>query len=383
MTISFFDPNPTPTIWDKIKRINLVLIVLSLILTSIGFTVLYSVGEGDFYRWVFPQLIKYLLGLALLFFIALIPLSYWEKTSYTLYFGSVFLLILVELIGVQAMGAQRWIDFGIFTLQPSELAKLTCILALARYYSDADMGKISQPLYLIAPVAIILVPVSLVLFQPDLGTSILITLGGGIVLFVSGVSIYYFLGLTGIAVGFVVVVMLSRGTTWQLLEDYQFSRIDTYLNPDLDPLGEGYHITQSLIAIGSGGIKGKGLLNGTQSQLKFLPEVHTDFAFTVLAEELGLVWSLIVLILFLIMVFVLLYYSLVNINRFGCLLLAGIAGIFFLYFSTNIAMVSGLLPVVGVPLPLISYGGSSILTLMIALGFVQSAIIHDPKRAEK
>ena len=382
MTFVQFNPHPSLTFWEKIKYFDFILITLTAILAAIGFIILYSVGQGDPKPWVIPQLLKCLFGLLLLFGIAFTPLSFWQRVAYPLYFFSIGLLILVELIGLQAMGAKRWIDIGFFTLQPSELVKLTCIIALANYYCRIDLREISNPLQLIVPMGILLAPVLLVLTQPDLGTSFLILIGGGIVLFVAGVSIYYFIGLLIVLVSGVAIVLISRGTAWQLLKDYQYKRIDIYLNPDLDPLGAGYHITQSLIAIGSGGIDGKGLLNGTQSQLKFLPEIHTDFAFTVLAEELGLVWSLIVLILFFALVVVLLYYAYVNLNRFGCLMLSGIAGLLFLYFSTNIGMVTGLLPVVGVPLPLISYGGSSLLTIMIALGIAQSAIIHDPKRLE-
>ncbi len=375
--------NPPLTFWDKLERFDVLLTLIIVLISVIGFTILYSVGSGAAEKWVFPQLIKYLLGCVLLLGIAFTPLSFWKIMAYPLFLFNLGLLLWVEIAGFQAMGAQRWIDLGIFQLQPSELVKLTLVMVLAHYFNTVDERNISRLSRLIWPALLIIVPVSMVMVQPDLGTSMLILVGGGIVLFAAGVSLYYFGGVLLSSIGGVLAVMFSRGTPWQILEDYQYRRIDIFLDPDLDPLGAGYHITQSLIAIGSGGVSGKGLLNGSQSQLKFLPETHTDFVFTVLAEELGLVWSIIVLLLYLSLILVILYYALVHRDRFGSLLLTGIAGLLFLYFATNIGMVTGLLPIVGVPLPLISYGGSSLLTVLISLGLVQSAIIHDPARGKR
>ena len=311
--------------------------------------------------------------------IALIPISFWQASSYHIYFIGLILLVMVEIIGVRFMGAQRWLDLGIVQIQPSEIMKVAMVIAVANYYSQIDPTKVSRPLYLIFPICLIMLPVGLVFIQPDLGTAILLLAGGGIILFVSGVSLFYFIGVIFMFIGAVVSVLISRGTSWQLLQDYQYRRIDTFLNPDSDPLGSGYQIIQSKIAIGSGGLTGKGFLNGTQTQLNFFPEKHTDFIFPVLAEEFGLFWSLIILILFFGIVLVCLYEALKVQDRFSSLLIIGLAGTFFLYFTVNLAMVTGLFPVVGIPLPLISYGGSALLSLMISFGFIQSAIIHGNK----
>lgn len=367
------------TLLGKITRINWILMFLIIVLSLIGFINLYSVGGGSYYPWVIPQLQKFSFGMVLMLGIALIPISFWKSSSYYIYIIGLILLILVETIGVRLMGAQRWLDLGIIQIQPSEIMKVVMVMAVANYYSRIDPTKVSNPLYLIFPLGLIMFPVSMVFLQPDLGTAILLLLGGGVILFVSGVSLYYFLGVIIMFIGTIATVLFSRGTTWQLLQDYQYRRIDTFLDPNSDPLGNGYQIIQSKIAIGSGGITGKGFLNGTQTQLNFFPEKHTDFIFPVLAEEFGLFWSLIILILFFGFVIVCLYEAIKVRDRFSSFLIIGIASTFFLYFTVNLAMVTGLFPVVGIPLPLISYGGSALLSLMISFGFIQSAIIHDVK----
>ena len=373
------EDEPRLTLLGKLARLNWILLFLIIILSLIGFINLYSVGGGSFYPWVIPQLQKFAFGMVLMIGIAMFPISFWQTSSYYFYLIGLILLAMVELIGVRFMGAQRWLDLGIIQIQPSEIMKIVMVMALANYYSQINPAKVSNPLFLIFPLALILLPVGLVFLQPDLGTAILLLAGGGIILFVSGVSLYYFLGVLLVFVGTIGTVLFSRGTPWQLLQDYQFRRIDTFLDPNSDPLGNGYQITQSKIAIGSGGITGKGFLNGTQTQLNFFPEKHTDFIFPVLAEEFGLFWSLIILLLFLGFVFVCFYEALKVQDRFASILIIGVAGTFFLYFTVNLAMVTGLFPVVGIPLPLISYGGSALLSLMISFGFIQSAIIHDKK----
>ncbi len=373
------EEDPKLTLLGKFIRINWILVFLIIVLSLIGFINLYSVGGGSFYPWVIPQLQKFSFGLVIMVGIALIPITFWRASAYQIYFFGLILLILVEIIGVRLMGAQRWLDLGFIQIQPSEIMKVVMVMALANYYSQIDPGKVSRLHYLIFPLVLIILPVSLVFLQPDLGTAILLLVGGGIVLFVSGVSFFYFMGVFFLFVGTLTAVMMSRDTTWQLLQDYQFRRIDTFLDPNSDPLGNGYQIIQSKIAIGSGGLTGKGFLNGTQTQLNFFPEKHTDFIFPVLAEEFGLFWSLIILIMFLGFVIVCLYEAVKIEDRFSSLLITGLAGTFFLYFTVNLAMVTGLFPVVGIPLPLISYGGSALLSLMISFGFIQSAIIHDVK----
>ena len=371
--------DPKLSLLGKVARINWILVFLIIILSLIGFINLYSVGGGSLYPWVIPQLQKFSFGLVIMVGIALIPISFWLASSYHIYFIGLLLLVAVEIIGVRLMGAQRWLDLGIVQIQPSEIMKVAMVIAVANYYSQIDPNKVSRPLYLVFPICLIMLPVGLVFIQPDLGTAILLLAGGGIILFVSGVSLFYFIGVTFMSIGAIASVLMSRGTQWQLLQDYQYRRIDTFLNPDSDPLGSGYQIIQSKIAIGSGGLTGKGFLNGTQTQLNFFPEKHTDFIFPVLAEEFGLFWSLIILILFLGFVLVCIYEALKVQDRFSSLLIIGLAGTFFLYFTVNLAMVTGLFPVVGIPLPLISYGGSALLSLMISFGFIQSAIIHGNK----
>ena len=379
MTLLHEELDPKLSLLGKVARINWILVFLIIILSLIGFINLYSVGGGSLYPWVIPQLQKFSFGLMIMVGIALIPISFWLASSYHIYFIGLILLVMVEIIGVRFMGAQRWLDLGIVQIQPSEIMKVAMVIAVANYYSQIDPTKVSRPLYLIFPICLIMLPVGLVFIQPDLGTAILLLAGGGVILFVSGVGLFYFIGVIFMFIGAAVSVLISRGTSWQLLQDYQYRRIDTFLNPDSDPLGSGYQIIQSKIAIGSGGLTGKGFLNGTQTQLNFFPEKHTDFIFSVLAEEFGLFWSLIILILFFGIVIVCLYEALKVQDRFSSLLIIGLASTFFLYFSVNLAMVTGFFPVVGIPLPLISYGGSALLSLMISFGFIQSAIIHGNK----
>lgn len=229
---------------------------------------------------------------------------------------------------------------------------------------------------MLIPVALILLPTALVLKQPDLGTSLMLMAGGGIVMFAAGVSLWYFSAVIGVVVGMVVAVLESRGTDWQLLKDYQYRRIDTFLDPSVDPLGAGYNITQAQIALGSGGWSGRGFMQGTQSRLNFLPEKHTDFIFTVLAEEFGFVGAISLLALYTLIIGFCLYSALSNRDRFGSLLTIGISGTFFVYFAINMGMVMGLLPVVGSPLPLVSYGGTAMMILLMGFGMVQSAHVH-------
>jgi rod shape determining protein RodA len=264
-------------------------------------------------------------------------------------------------------------------LQPSELTKITLVMVLAAYYDWLDLSKKSRPLYVLIPLGLIGLPTFLTLMQPDLGTALLLLIGGGAVMFVAGVHWAYFAAVIASGVGAVAAVFASRGTGWQLLQDYQYRRIDTFLDPTNDPLGAGYHITQSQIALGSGGWTGRGFMEGTQSRLNFLPEKHTDFIFTTLAEEFGFVGAASLLALYLLILVFCIVTALQHRDRYASLLVMGIAVAFFLYFAINMAMVMGLAPVVGVPLPLVSYGGSAMLVLMVAFGLVQSAHIHRPR----
>jgi len=379
--VSFLEYNVkfVPTGWRKVLYLNWGLVLLVTAVACVGFLMLYSVAGGNISRWAEPQMERFGLGFVAMLIVAFVPIWFWRNMSVLAYAVSVLLLLYVEFFGAVGMGAQRWIDLGFMRLQPSELTKITLVMILAAYYDWLDLGKTSKPLYVLAPLLLIAVPVFLTLRQPDLGTALLLLMGGGAVMFLAGVHWAYFVGVIASGVGVVAAVFASRATAWQLLQDYQYRRIDTFLDPANDPLGAGYHITQSQIALGSGGWTGRGFMQGTQSRLNFLPEKHTDFIFTTLAEEFGFVGAASLLALYLLILVFCIATAWATRDRFASLLVLGIAVAFFLYFAVNMAMVMGLAPVVGVPLPLVSYGGSAMLVLMVAFGLVQSAHIHRPR----
>jgi len=368
-----------PTGLSKIFHLNWPVILLLTAVSCVGFLMLFSVAGGSLTPWVEPQMKRFGLGMVLMFLVAMVPIWFWRNMAGVAYLGSLALLLLVELFGAVGMGAQRWIDLGFMRLQPSELTKFTLVMILAAYYDWLDVKKTSRPFWVIIPILLILVPTYLVLRQPDLGTAILLVAGGGIIMFLAGVSWYYFAGVVASGVGAITAVFKLRGTEWQFLKDYQYRRIDTFLDPSSDPLGAGYHITQSKIALGSGGWTGRGFMQGTQSRLNFLPEKHTDFIFTTLAEEFGFVGGISLLTLYTLILFFCVVSALRNKDRFSSLLTLGIAATFFLFFAVNMSMVMGLAPVVGVPLPLVSYGGSAMLVILVAFGLVQSAHVHRPR----
>lgn len=363
----------------KVLYLNWPLVLLLCSVAGIGIMMLYSVAGGRFSVWAEPQAKRFAMGFVAMMITAMVPIWFWRNISFLAYGVSLTLLVLVELFGSVGMGAQRWIDLGFMRLQPSELTKITMVMLLAAYYDWLPANRVSRPLWLVAPLAIILLPTALVLRQPDLGTALLLLAGGGGMMFLAGVHWGYFAGVMGVAGGIVVAVFQGRGTEWQLLADYQYRRIDTFLDPASDPLGAGYHITQSKIALGSGGWTGRGFMQGTQSRLNFLPEKHTDFIFTTLAEEFGFVGAASLLGLYLLIIVFCIATAISTRDRFSSLVTLGIALTFFLFFAVNMSMVMGLAPVVGVPLPLVSYGGSAMLVLMAAFGIVQSAHIHRPR----
>ncbi len=362
----------------KVLALNWALILLVTAVSALGFLVLYSVAGGS-WRWAEPQMQRFVLGLVVMFAVAMVPIWFWRNVSPAFYGGTLLLLLAVELVGATGGGAQRWIDLGPLRLQPSELMKVTLVMMLAAYYDWLPASKVSRPFWVLLPVALILAPTAMVLAQPDLGTSLLLVMGGGGVMFLAGVHWAYFATVIGAGAGLVAAVLQSRGTAWQLIKDYQYRRIDTFLDPDSDPLGAGYHITQSKIALGSGGWTGKGYMQGTQARLNFLPEKHTDFIFTTLAEEFGLIGGVSLLSLYLLIIGFCVASALRMKDRFSALLTLGVAVTFFLFFAVNMSMVMGMAPVVGVPLPLVSYGGSAMLVLLLAFGLVQSAHVHRPR----
>ncbi len=379
MTYLAHNHKVVPTGPSKLLYLNWPIVLLLAAIASLGFLMLYSVAGGSMTPWAEPQMKRFALGLAVMLFVAMIPTWFLRNVAGLAYAISVVLLIMVEFFGSTGMGAQRWIDLGFMRLQPSELTKITLVAFLAAYYDWLDVKKVSRPFWVIIPVLIIALPTYLTLRQPDLGTALLLVFGGGGLMFLAGVSWLYFGAVIGAGVAIVAGVFRSRGTEWQLLKDYQYRRIDTFLDPASDPLGAGYHITQSKIALGSGGWTGRGYMQGTQSRLNFLPEKHTDFIFTTLAEEFGFVGAISLLALYVAVLLFCIVSAVSNKDRFASLLTLGVALTFFLFFAVNMSMVMGLAPVVGVPLPLVSYGGSAMLVLMLAFGLVQSAHIHRPR----
>ena len=368
-----------PTGWRKILFINWGLVALIIGAAASGFVMLISVAGGSLDPWASAQMQRFSIGLVAMFVIAMTPIWIWRNVSVPIYIIALLLLLLVEFLGSTGMGAQRWINLGFINLQPSEVAKIALVMLMAAYYDWLPSDKVSRPFWVLVPLIFISLPVLLVIQQPDLGTSILLLLSGITVMFLAGVHWIYFGTVMALSTGLVLALFKSRGTEWQLLQEYQFLRIDTFLNPDSDPLGAGYHITQSKIALGSGGWTGRGFMEGTQSRLNFLPEKHTDFIFTTIAEELGFVGSISILAIYVAIIIFCLFSALRHKERFSSLLSLGLTVTFFLFFAVNMSMVMGLAPVVGVPLPLISYGGSAMLVLMGAFGLIQSAHVHRPR----
>jgi rod shape determining protein RodA len=368
-----------PTGLRKLLYLNWPLVLLVTAASCMGFLMLYSVAGGSWEPWSRSQVERFGLGFVAMIAVALTPIGFWRQVSGLAYLGSLGLLVLVEVAGEVGMGAQRWLDVGPIRIQPSEVAKVTLVMALAAYYDWLPARRVSNPLWLVPPLLLIALPVVLVLAQPNLGTAVLILATGGIVLFCAGVHWAYFASVIGAVGGTVWAVFQSRGTPWQLLHDYQFRRIDTFLDPSSDPLGAGYNITQAKIALGSGGWTGRGFMQGTQSRLNFLPEKHTDFILNTLAEEFGFLGSFALLVVYGLILLFLLAAALQMKDRFSQLLVIGIGATFFLLFAVNMLMVMGLAPVVGVPLPLVSYGGSALMVLLAAFGLVQSAHVHRPR----
>jgi rod shape determining protein RodA len=382
--MSLFDaaPKGAPRGAAKLLALNWSLVLLLFAVASTGFLMLYSVAGGSLDPWARAQMTRFAVGLVGMIVIGMIDIRFWRAMAPLAYLVSLGLLVAVDVMGIIGMGAQRWIDIGPIQVQPSEMMKIALVMALASYYAWLDPAKVSRPLWVALPLVLILMPVGLVMEQPDLGTAILLIAGGGAVIFLAGVSLWYFAAAIVSVGGVVFLVLKSHGTSWQLIEDYQFRRIFTFLDPSADPLGAGYHITQAKIAMGSGGLFGRGYMEGTQSRLNFLPEKHTDFIFTTLAEEFGLVGTATLLTLYALIVVFCLVSAISNRDRFGALLTGGIAFTFLLAFSINMAMVMGLAPVVGVPLPLVSYGGSAMIVLLGAFGLAQSAHVHRPRNRD-
>ena len=369
MTIRHKFAVPPMTLAQKLWQFNWVVLVLIVMVASVGFVMLVSAANGNFEPWASRQIMRFGVGLLVMLIIALVDIRIWLKYSYLIY-GLIFCLLgAVEVIGTSGMGARRWLDLGLLQLQPSELMKVALVLALARYFNDVTYENIGRPTYLLIPLLLVVMPALLMLRQPDLGTSAMLVLGSAVLFFAAGVRIWKFILV-------LCAGLASIPLVWSLLHEYQQQRILTFFDPERDPLGAGYHILQSKIALGSGNIFGKGFLGGTQSHLNFLPEKQTDFIFTMLAEEFGIVGAISLLSLYMILIGYGLAISWLSRNQFSRLLGLGVTVTLFLYVFSNIAMVTGLIPVVGVPLPLVSYGGTALLTVMIGFGFLMCIHIH-------
>jgi len=367
---------PQLSLGQKLLRLNWMVPAFVALVCCVGFAMLYSVAGGDLDPWARAQMTRFAVGFVGMFIVAMIDIRIWYQVAWPFYGVALALLIAVEFVGVRGMGAVRWIDLGPMKLQPSELMKIALVVVLARYYHDLRPDRVKNIFLLIPPLMLIAVPAALVVKQPDLGTALLLGAGGITIMFMAGASLWFFVLLGGGAIGTVWAVLASRGQDWQILKDYQYRRIEVFLDPTLDPRGAGYHITQSKIAFGSGGYSGMGFTEGPQSRLDFLPEKHTDFIFTTLGEEFGLVGALTLLVLYMLILMIGLMATLRIKHTFGRLVATGVCFTFFCYFAINMAMVMGLAPVVGVPLPLVSYGGTSLLVLLFGFGLLLSAQVH-------
>jgi rod shape determining protein RodA len=364
---------PSLTLGAKLQMLNWGLVLAVCLLAAAGTGLLYSAAGGSWEPWAGRHIARFAALLPLAIVLGLIDVRIWMKLAYWIYLVVLLLLVLVEIMGHIGMGAQRWINFGFFVIQPSELMKPALVLALARYFHSQTLDRVGRPLVLVPPLLLIAMPVGLVLLQPNLGTALLLILASGAVFWCGGVRLWKFLLAIGAGVAAVPV-------GWQFLHDYQRQRVYTFLEPERDPLGAGYNIMQSKIAFGSGGIFGKGFMEGTQSQLMFLPEKHTDFIFVVLAEEFGLAGCLLVLGLLLVAVVYGYAIALSARSQFGRLTGIGLTTSFFLYLLVNVAMITGLIPVVGIPMPLVSYGGTAMMTVLIGFGLLLSVSIHREAR---
>ena len=356
------------SIFNKLAKVPITIVFLITLVACFGFILMYSAAQGNLYPWAIRQIIHFAIFMPLAIIISLVDLRFWYKYAYLFYYMALLLLLLVHLLGYTAMGATRWINLGFIKIQPSELMKICIIFPLARYFHDLNNNNLELK-HLLIPTIMLIIPAILIIKQPDLGTGLILLMMGGMIFFIAGMKKWILIAGSA-SLGLMIPI------AWQFLYPYQKHRILTFLNPELDPLGKSYNIIQSKIAIGSGGFYGKGFMQGSQSQLQFLPEHQTDFIFTMLSEEWGFIGAGMVLLIFSILIF---YCYLISLNarsQFARLLALGVTSMFFLHVFINIAMVMGLLPAVGVPLPLLSYGGTIMMTILIGFGLIMNVHIH-------
>ena len=357
------------TLFQKIKNLDYILLISIVLLSVLSVFVMYSTDGGEILFHTKNHFVKLAVFFPLMIFVAFFNIKFWHNFSYIIYFIIILLLIYVSFFGIKSSGSQRWMDLYLFVLQPSELMKIAIIMCLAKYFHRIKIENVNSFTSITIVLSIIIIPIIFVISQPDLGTSILIALSGLIILWLGGMKIKYFIYSF-------ITFLISLPFIISFLKPYQKLRILTFLDPDRDPLGAGYQIIQSKIAIGSGGLNGKGFLKGTQSYLDFLPEKHTDFIFTLFSEEFGFIGSVGLLILYSIIIFRIVRIGAISRSNFARLFCFGYAFAIFIYIVVNLSMVLGLLPIVGSPLPIMSYGGSSMLATMIGFGIVLSAKIN-------
>lgn len=361
------------TVFQKLTSIPRMPLFLLCFITMLGMLMLVSAANGSLHPWAFKQMIRFLFGFIVMLNISCINVRAFFDHAYLLYLISFIALVAVELMGFVGMGAQRWIDLYVFNFQPSELMRLGLILTLGRYFHSLSQEEIANPFVLLLPIVLIFAPTLLVLRQPDLGTAMLLMLSSAAIFFAAGVRLWKFAVVGG---GILAAIPLL----WTLLHGYQKKRILIFLNPESDPAHAGYHIIQSKIALGSGGLLGKGFLQGTQSHLNFLPEKQTDFIFTMFCEEFGLIGALFLITLYTSLIICNIRIAMNARTTFARLTALGLSATLFLYVFINMAMVTGLLPVVGIPLPFFSYGGTAMLTLLISQGILFSIHLHNDMR---
>ena len=355
--------------FDKLKAVDYFLIIIVAIIGSISVFAIYSTESGNFSFYTKNHLTRFLVFFSMFLVLSFVRVSVWFRQAYIFYILGILLLLLVIFFGISASGSKRWINLFIMNLQPSELMKIAIIVCFARYYHRIQSSDIQSYKYLLQPIILLLIPCYLVITQPDLGTAILIAGSGLAIIWLAGLNLKYFI-YSGL------ILLVSLPFVISILKPYQKARILTFFNPDRDPLGAGYQIIQSKIAIGSGGLLGKGFLQGTQSYLEFLPEKHTDFIFTLFSEEFGFVGSMVLILLYVLLIYRIIRIGFSSRSFFAKLYCFGFASGLFLYIFVNIAMVIGLLPIVGAPLPIMSYGGSSMLSIMLGLSIVMSCKIY-------
>ena len=358
---------------DKLLAVDYLLVFIVIIIGAISVFAIHSTEGGEFSYYTKNHLIRLISFFVMFLFLSFVKINFWYQKAYFFYFICLFLLIIVLFFGITSSGSKRWLNLYFLNLQPSELMKISIIVCFARYYHRMQSIDIQSYRFLLIPIILLIIPCYLVITQPDLGTSILIAGSGIVVIWIAGLNIKYFVYSS-------LLLLVSFPFIVSILKPYQKSRILTFFNPDRDPMGAGYQIIQSKIAIGSGGLYGKGFLKGTQSYLEFLPEKHTDFIFTLFSEEFGFLGSIVILTLYMLLIYRIIRIGFLNRSFFPRLYCFGFASALFLYVFVNVAMVLGLLPIVGAPLPIMSYGGSSMLSIMLGLSIVMSCKIYNQEQ---